>query len=90
MSENAFNSRSRTVGELLSSNQQARIVVPTFQRGYSWEAKHVKAFWNDINDPNRSKKYFFGPIVILNQSETVIELLDGQQRLATAKTISHC
>jgi hypothetical protein len=85
MSENAFASRSRTVGELLSSNQQARIVVPTFQRGYSWEAKHVKTFWNDIVDPNRlTKSYFLGPIVILNQSDKVIELLDGQQRLATA------
>ena len=84
MSENAFTSRSRTVGELLSSNQPARIVVPTFQRGYSWETKHVKAFWNDTNDPNRAKKYFLGPIVVLNQSDTIIELLDGQQRLATA------
>jgi hypothetical protein len=84
MSENAFNSRSKTVGELLSSNQQARIVVPTFQRGYSWESKHVKTFWTDINDSKRSKKYFLGPIVILNQSETITELLDGQQRLATA------
>jgi hypothetical protein len=84
MSESAFNSRSKTVGELLSSNQQARIVVPTFQRGYSWESKHVKVFWNDINDSKRSKKYFLGPIVILSQSETITELLDGQQRLATA------
>ncbi|MBZ5564634.1 MAG: DUF262 domain-containing HNH endonuclease family protein [Acidobacteriia bacterium] len=84
MSENAFNSRSKTIGELLSSNQQSRIVVPTFQRGYSWEIKHVKTFWTDINDPNRSPKYFLGPIVILNKSDTVTELLDGQQRLATA------
>ena len=84
MSENAFNSRSRTVGELLSSNQPAHLMVPTFQRGYSWEMKHVKLFWTDIIDPNRSKKYFLGPIVILRQSDTIIELLDGQQRLATA------
>jgi hypothetical protein len=59
-------------------------VVPAFQRGYSWETKHLKAFWTDINDPKRSKKYFLGPIVILNQSESIVELLDGQQRLATA------
>jgi hypothetical protein len=58
--------------------------VPTFQRGYSWETKHVKSFWTDINDHTRSKKYFLGPIVILNKSDDIIELLDGQQRLATA------
>lgn len=84
MSEKAFDSRSRTVGELLSSNQPTRIVVPTFQRGYSWEAKHVKSFWDDISAENRSAKYFLGPIVILNKTSEIIELLDGQQRLATA------
>jgi hypothetical protein len=84
MSEKAFDSRSRTVGELLGSNQPTRIIVPTFQRGYSWEAKHVESFWKDISDPKRSKKYFLGPIVILNRDNDVIELLDGQQRLATA------
>jgi uncharacterized protein DUF262/uncharacterized protein DUF1524 len=84
MSENAFNSRSKTMGELLSSNQSTRIVVPTFQRGYSWEKKHVTSFWKDINGPE--KKYFLGPIVTLSKPETddAIELLDGQQRLATA------
>ena len=84
MSENAFSSQSKTVGDLLSTNQQAQIVVPEFQRGYSWEKQHVKAFWDDITDPKRSKRYFLGPIVLMKKSDTVIELLDGQQRLATA------
>jgi hypothetical protein len=66
-------------------------VVPTFQRGYSWEKKHVEAFWRDVrtfqtesgvvNGPDR---YFLGPIVILPISKEEIHLLDGQQRLATA------
>jgi uncharacterized protein with ParB-like and HNH nuclease domain len=58
--------------------------VPTFQRGYSWEKQHVTAFWNDISATRQRKTYFLGPIVILNRSDVVVELLDGQQRLATA------
>lgn len=84
MSDSAFNATSVTVGDLLNSNQPTRIVVPTFQRGYSWEKKHVSAFWGDISNPSQPKPFFFGPIVIMRQPNNIIELLDGQQRLATA------
>jgi hypothetical protein len=91
-----FNSHPKNIGDLLSGNERARIVVPQFQRGYSWEKKHVEAFWNDISSFQRESKvkdgpvkYFLGPIVILSQSKDVIAILDGQQRLATA-TILFC
>jgi uncharacterized protein with ParB-like and HNH nuclease domain len=84
MAQNAFNAQSRTVVDLLGSNAPLRLVVPIFQRGYSWETKHVKAFWSDITDSNRPIKYFMGPIVVLEKPDDgVSELLDGQQRLAT-------
>jgi uncharacterized protein with ParB-like and HNH nuclease domain len=86
-----FASTSKTVGELLSTISRSRIVVPTFQRGYEWAKKHVEAFWIDIqkfekerDSKTGSKKYFLGPIVVLEKPDDVIELLDGQQRLATA------
>jgi uncharacterized protein with ParB-like and HNH nuclease domain len=44
----AFNAQPKNIGELLSDTLPAKIVVPRFQRGYSWEKKHVEAFWNDI------------------------------------------
>lgn len=91
-----FNSHPKNIGELLSANERAKIVVPTFQRGYSWEKKHVEAFWKDVlafqNEStfkDGPTKYFLGPIVILPQSKDQIALLDGQQRLATA-TILLC
>ena len=84
MSQNAFNSRSKTINDLLGSSQPSRLVVPPFQRGYSWKQEHVKVFWEDITDQKRKKKYFLGPIVILDKEDGTIELLDGQQRLATA------
>lgn len=86
-----FNSQSKNIGALLSSNQRERLIVPKFQRGYSWEKKHVEAFWKDITRFQKESaakdgptKYFLGPIVILARSKDAIELLDGQQRLATA------
>lgn len=51
----------------------------------------MSAFWTDINEFQQEKarnvgasqKYFIGPIVVLPQNDT-LQLLDGQQRLATA------
>lgn len=82
-SSEAFSSDTRTIGGLLISNQPTRIVVPTFQRGYSWEKEHVKEFWEDVTGENKAQ-YFLGPIVIMHKPDNVIELLDGQQRLATS------
>jgi len=87
----AFNAQPKNIGELLSDTLPAKIVVPRFQRGYSWEKKHVEAFWNDISTFRKESakkggpdKYFLGPIVVMSKSKDAIFLLDGQQRLATA------
>ncbi len=86
-----FNSQSKNIGELLGGNERARVIVPKFQRGYSWLKKHIEAFWSDITifqaesaAKDGPDKYFLGPIVILPESKEVIQLLDGQQRMATA------
>lgn len=86
-----YDSQSKSIGDLLSNNQRAKIVVPRFQRGYSWEKKHVTAFWRDLktfkiesSKKDGPEKYFLGPIVTLEESKETTNLLDGQQRLATA------
>jgi hypothetical protein len=89
----AFKADSKVFGELLGDIQRSRFVVPRFQRPYSWEKKHVVAFWDDIKKfqkesqtKNGPEKYFLGPIVIMQSPEqkSIINVLDGQQRLATA------
>jgi Protein of unknown function DUF262/Protein of unknown function (DUF1524) len=89
----AYNSQAKSMADLLSETHQGRVVVPTFQRGYSWGKKHVEAFWNDLQNFRRESqakggpdKYFLGPIVVMPHPENkeVLYLLDGQQRLATA------
>jgi hypothetical protein len=93
---NAYNSHSKSIGELLGSNEASLLVVPRFQRGYSWEKKHVEAFWKDIirhqresQQKNGPDKYFLGPFVTMQRPKEPIQILDGQQRLATA-TIWFC
>lgn len=90
----AFNAQRETIGGLLNSLASSRVVVPMFQRGYMWQKKHVEAFWKDLKKHkdksalrNAPERHFFGPIVTLieeKDGEEIINLLDGQQRLATA------
>jgi uncharacterized protein with ParB-like and HNH nuclease domain len=81
----------RTIGELLSMTTPA-IVVPDWQRSYSWQMSQIETFWHDLMDfseryPDKNingKEYFFGSIVIVRTSEHQHLLLDGQQRVATS------
>lgn len=92
--QGSFTSQTYNITALLGrtsfpSYSAKRVVVPPFQRGYSWELNHVSTFWEDlINFHNQRDNrvgqdtYFLGPIVVLPESDC-ISLLDGQQRLAT-------
>jgi len=88
----AYNAHPKSIGDLLSDSLKGTVVVPPFQRGYSWGKKHVQAFWDDIirfqkeSAAKTADRYFLGPIVIMqpdDRKETTY-ILDGQQRLATA------
>ena len=69
------------------------IVVPDWQRNYSWTLSHVETFWNDLisfKAPNPEKivsEYFLGSVVIVETSVNQHLLLDGQQRLATSSIL---
>lgn len=91
-----FDSRTCTVGSLLGENERRSVVLPRFQRGFSWEESHVERFWNDLIDFKQTSdakpitaSYFLGPIVLQPEEEELI-LLDGQQRLATATILLAC
>lgn len=88
----AYNAQAKRISDLLSEAHEGRVIVPPFQRGYSWGKKHVDAFWKDVEDHRRKRntkgtpdRYFLGPIVIMPDTTSEdLFLLDGQQRLATA------
>jgi uncharacterized protein with ParB-like and HNH nuclease domain len=84
-----YDADTRTVAELLSTPNH-HLQVPLYQRSYSWRTNEVKEFWDDVTDfakdarPKKTEdQYFLGSIVLVERANH-LELLDGQQRLATA------
>jgi uncharacterized protein with ParB-like and HNH nuclease domain len=67
------------------------ILVPDWQRNYSWTNTEVEIFWQDMlhfsnlfPDENiNTEEYFLGSVVIVDNNLSHL-LLDGQQRIATS------
>ena len=78
------------VADLLSM----RFNIPSYQRGYRWEKKHIDALLEDLyNFIEHDKKsegrfYCLQPLVVVKNQElstdsAVYDVIDGQQRLTT-------
>ena len=74
------------LGHLLQDGQWA---VPRYQRAYKWEEKQVNELLYDIENAINDKQpeYFVGSIVVARVSADRPEIVDGQQRLATASIL---
>ncbi len=72
------------------------LVVPDWQRSYSWTKQHVETFWNDLkrfdarSPGNTGREYFLGSIVLVSGYHSRNLLLDGQQRVATSAILLSC
>ena len=66
------------IGHFLSDNF---LKVPLYQRSFAWEKENVKELFDDITNsyPN---EYFIGTIVVTDKGD-YLEIVDGQQRIAT-------
>jgi hypothetical protein len=80
----------KSIGELLGVYERRPIVLPEFQRSYSWEKSQTSTFWGDLRAFKErfaaspvDATYFLGPVVTIETKQDIC-LLDGQQRLATA------
>jgi len=71
-----------------------RYIIPTYQRGYSWETEHVTELLEDlevVHDNNDEKQHFFGTILVTDHDPTnVMKIIDGQQRLTTVVLLLIC
>lgn len=85
--------------KILNSNLQ--MVIPIFQREYSWEKEQVRTLWEDIIklyksvDKNGLNTHFLGPIVRVEVSQSSVDtrrfyLIDGQQRIITLMILLSC
>ncbi len=76
-----------TIGNYLTLEDDAKFIIPEYQRKYAWEISNCDKLWSDITDFIESKSkdlYFFGTIIMncLND-DTELGLIDGQQRTTT-------
>lgn len=76
------------VHELLSTDSRIVYKIPPYQREYSWNKLQWDALFDDLVREDEGGSHFLGTIICLNNTqnatkETVLELIDGQQRLTT-------
>ncbi len=82
-----------TVGQILSMTSPP-VIVPDWQRNYSWTNTEVETFWQDLKRFDEQypggnidgQEYFLGAVVIVDTNQSHL-LLDGQQRIATASIL---
>lgn len=77
--------------------------IPSYQRGYAWQIRQLKDFWNDLEHVSKlGNQFHYMHSLTLREIEneledSTFEIIDGQQRLATslillgllAKTTKH-
>ena len=65
--------------------KQHQLSVPANQREYAWESKEVRTLLSDFSREiaDSDGLYFLGTIVTIPRPNGILEVVDGQQRLAT-------
>ena len=70
---------------LASILAQDQLIVPPNQRDYSWTEREVETLFRDFarSIAETQTNYFLGMIVTIPRDNERLEVVDGQQRLAT-------
>ncbi len=64
--------------------------IPSYQRGYAWQMRQLKDFWNDLEHVSKlGNQFHYMHSLTLRELEnefenSAFEIIDGQQRLATS------
>ncbi len=74
-SNEVINAKDTTIHDFLKDSKQ--IIIPRYQRPYSWEKKNVETLMNDVRE-----NYYIGNIIEYYIDDDK-EIVDGQQRLIT-------
>ncbi|UOR42704.1 DUF262 and DUF1524 domain-containing protein [Helicobacter pylori] len=80
-----------TLLNFIKGNQKNQLVIPIYQRVYSWEKEQCKQLWDDIvktGGNDQMNGHFIGSILYVIKDKTscsnnVLLIIDGQQRLTT-------
>jgi len=76
---------SKKVGELL---KEGKLRIPSYQRPYKWNRKHIRNLFYDLRDAMDKKEYQIGS-VILHENDGYLDVVDGQQRLISISLFLH-
>ncbi|MFT2642774.1 DUF262 domain-containing protein [Helicobacter pylori] len=81
---------STTLLNFIKDNQKNQLVIPIYQRVYSWEKEQCKQLWDDIikiGGDDKMDGHFIGSILYvldgITHSNNALLIIDGQQRLTT-------
>ncbi len=79
-----------TLLNFIKDNQKNQLVIPIYQRLYSWEKEQCKQLWDDIikiGGDDKMDRHFIGSILYvldgITHSGNTLLIIDGQQRLTT-------
>ncbi|UOR27027.1 DUF262 and DUF1524 domain-containing protein [Helicobacter pylori] len=79
-----------TLLKFIKGNQKNQLVIPIYQRVYSWEKEQCKQLWDDIikiGGDDKMDGHFIGSILYvldgIKHSDNALLIIDGQQRLTT-------
>ncbi len=80
-----------TLLNFIKGNQKNQLVIPIYQRLYSWEKEQCKQLWDDIikiDGDDKMDGHFIGSILyvldgIYSTVHNELLIIDGQQRLTT-------
>ncbi len=79
-----------TLLNFIKDNQKNQLVIPIYQRLYSWEKEQCKQLWDDIikiGGDDKMDGHFIGFILYvldkITHSNNALLIVDGQQRLTT-------
>ena len=75
---------SKKIGELL---KEGKLRIPSYQRPYKWNRKHIRNLFYDLRDAMGKKEYQIGS-VILHENDGY-DIVDGQQRLISISLFLH-
>ncbi len=82
--------KATTLLNFIKDNQKNQLVIPIYQRLYSWEKEQCKQLWDDIikiGGDDKMDGHFIGSILYvldgITHSDNALLIIDGQQRLTT-------
>ncbi len=85
---------SKKVGELL---KEGNLRIPSYQRPYKWNRKHIRNLFYDLRDAMGKKEYQIGSVILhkndgyldIVDGKRYLDIVDGQQRLISISLFLH-